>query len=191
MYVIWNMDSPNYASSIILTLENTMFQATIKISNKCHVLNSDFQISNPARIRWNSATPLVFPNKIFVEEKTKFRNLQTWWMIAWLLVNSIVRGREITTTLSGYHKPRFFRCYSSIRDFRKWGYPKFAALHKSIIKGKLNFRIKWRGRDIILTPPHCHPLFWWMRCRVNLFWKVHHLRASQIFAILLRNDGSL
>ena len=60
----------------LLTLENTMFQTTINISNECHVLDSDFQILNPARIRWNSATPLVFPNKIFVE-KRKFRNLQT------------------------------------------------------------------------------------------------------------------
>ena len=28
-----------------------MFQTTMKISNKCHVLDSDFHISNPARMK--------------------------------------------------------------------------------------------------------------------------------------------
>ena len=31
-----------------LTLEKTMFQTNMKISNECHILDSDFHISNPA-----------------------------------------------------------------------------------------------------------------------------------------------
>ena len=72
MYVIWKMDSPNDASSIFWCWKRLCFKQQ---SHECHVLDSDFQISNHAQKRWNSATPLVFPTKIFVE-KTKFRNLQ-------------------------------------------------------------------------------------------------------------------
>ena len=57
------------------TLEKTMFQMTIKISNECHVLDSDFHISNPARIKMKLRNSTPTSSKIFVE-KTKFRNLQ-------------------------------------------------------------------------------------------------------------------
>ena len=52
-------------------------------SHEYHVvLDSDFQKSNPALKRQNSATPPEFPTKIFVE-KTKFRNLQNRYLSIW------------------------------------------------------------------------------------------------------------
>ena len=73
MYGVWTVQ---IMLLLFLTLEKTSNHGMFRWqSHECHVLDLDIQKSNPARKRWNYATPLIFPTKIFVE-KTKFRNLQ-------------------------------------------------------------------------------------------------------------------